>query len=63
MLRITQGHEKSISLEVFLKSFLLLSESEREKVVLYASKESIISTCKLLKLKIVVLMECIQNLN
>ena len=39
MIYVTQGHEKGIGLEVFLKSFLLLSSKEKSEVVLVADSE------------------------
>lgn len=51
MLLVTQGHEKSISIEVFLKSYLLLSKQEREQIKYYANPDSVKETCDLLKLK------------
>ncbi len=38
MIYVTQGHEKSIAMEVFLKSFLKLSPSEQKKIVLVCQK-------------------------
>lgn len=39
MIYVTQGHEKGIGLEVFLKSFLLLSPKEKLEVILIADRE------------------------
>ena len=47
---ITQGHEKGIGLEVFFKSVLLLTKTERAKLVLIAYKESVENTLKSLSL-------------
>lgn len=48
---VTQGHEKSIGLEVFLKSFLLLSNRSQAQFVLYCYKDSLIETIKNLNLE------------
>lgn len=37
MIYVTQGHEKGIGLEIFLKSFLMLSREERMQVTLISS--------------------------
>ena len=50
MILITQGHENSISIEVFLKSFLLLHSEEQEKILFFTFKNSLEKTLKLLKL-------------
>ncbi len=39
MIYITQGHEKGIGLEIFLKSFLMLSQKEKSEVILVADLE------------------------
>ena len=39
MIYVTQGHEKGIGLEIFLKSFLLLSPKEKSEVILVADSE------------------------
>lgn len=39
MIYVTQGHEKGIGLEIFLKSFLLLSPHEKSQVVLVADSQ------------------------
>jgi 4-hydroxythreonine-4-phosphate dehydrogenase len=39
MIYVTQGHEKGIGLEIFLKSFLLLSSHEKSQVVLVADSK------------------------
>ena len=39
MIYVTQGHEKGIGLEIFLKSFLLLSGEEKSQVVLVADRK------------------------
>jgi len=50
MILITQGHEKSISIEVFLKSFLLLPHQEQNKILFFVFKDSLKSALDLLKL-------------
>lgn len=49
MIYVTQGHEKSIALEVFLKSFSLLSKSEQSNFKLVANKETVIDHLNLCK--------------
>lgn len=44
MILVTQGHEKSISLEVFLKSFICLSKNRQKQIVLYCYIDSLIKT-------------------
>lgn len=41
---VTQGHERGIGLEVFFKSVLLLSNRDRNRLVLIASKNSVRET-------------------
>lgn len=50
MIYVTQGHEKGIGLEVFIKSFLVLSKIEQEKFVLICYPQSLINTLNNLKL-------------
>ncbi len=50
MILVTQGHEKSISLEVFLKSFLCLSTHKQKSIILYCYKNSLIKTLDSLKI-------------
>tara|TARA_Y100001954_G_scaffold219219_1_gene253130 strand:+ start:1454 stop:2389 length:936 start_codon:yes stop_codon:yes gene_type:complete len=50
MILVTQGHENSISIEVFLKSFLLLSPPEQKNILFFVFKESLEKTLNLLKL-------------
>ena len=50
MIYITQGHEKGIGLEIFLKSFLLLSREEKNQVVLVANQKALDLNLKDLKL-------------
>jgi 4-hydroxythreonine-4-phosphate dehydrogenase len=42
MIYITQGHEKAIGLEVFLKSFLLLGLEQQKKISLVTFKDTLI---------------------
>lgn len=51
MIRVTQGHEKSISLEVFIKSFLCLSPSRQQNLILYCYKESLEETLSSIKIQ------------
>lgn len=41
MIYVTQGHESGIGLEVFLKSFLLLSAEEKSQVVLIVERDDL----------------------
>lgn len=50
MIYVTQGHEKGIGLEIFLKSFLMLSKEEKAQVVLVADKSALDQNLKDLKL-------------
>ena len=49
MILVTQGHENSISIEVFLKSFLLLPSHEQNNILFFVFKDSLEKTLKLLK--------------
>lgn len=44
MILVTQGHERSISLEVFIKSFLCLSTNKQQKIILYCYLDSLTKT-------------------
>ncbi len=46
MIYVSQGHEKSVSLEVFLKTYLLLGKKFQKKIILYCFKDSLIDTLK-----------------
>lgn len=48
MIYVTQGHEKSIALEIFLKSYLLLSSEERECLTLVRDTQNFEEQLKLL---------------
>ena len=50
MILITQGHESSISIEVFLKSFLLLPYQEQSRILFFVFQESLEKTLKLLRI-------------
>ena len=50
MLFVTQGHEKSISFEVFLKSYLLLSKADQSKIKYFVNINELQENCKLLNL-------------
>jgi 4-hydroxythreonine-4-phosphate dehydrogenase len=50
MIYVTQGHEKGIGLEVFIKSFLQLSSHEQKKFTLIAYKQSLIDTLHFLRI-------------
>ena len=41
MIYVTQGHERGIGLEIFLKSFLLLSKEEKEDVTLIVEEKDL----------------------
>ena len=44
MIYVSQGHEKGIGLEIFLKSFLCIDKDYQSKFILHVVKESIINT-------------------
>lgn len=48
MIYVTQGHEKSIALEIFLKSYLLLSSEERERITFVRDTQNFEEQLKLL---------------
>ncbi len=48
MIYVTQGHEKSISIEVFLKSYLQLSKLEAERILFFVNKKSFEESLKAL---------------
>ena len=50
MIIITQGHEKSIALEVFLKSFLLLSQAKKNNILLYCNINTLRTNLDLLNI-------------
>ncbi|EQC43559.1 PdxA family protein [Bacteriovorax sp. Seq25_V] len=52
MIYVTQGHEKGIGIEVFLKSFLLLSPAKQSEIIFICNKKSVLSTAKILNLPI-----------
>ncbi len=51
MIYVTQGHEKGIGLEVFLKSWLMLSKAQRPLVTLVADKDDLEENYKFLKIE------------
>lgn len=51
MIYVTQGHERGIGLEIFLKSFLLLSAQEKKIVTLVVSEKDLTTNLCDLKLK------------
>lgn len=50
MITVTQGHELSISLEIFIKAFLCLDSQEQQHFKLITNKKSLTSNLKKLKL-------------
>ena len=50
MIYVTQGHERGIGLEIFLKSFLLLSKEEKESVTLIVEEKDLDTNLADLKL-------------
>lgn len=50
MIYVTQGHEKGIGLEIFLKSYLLLSGLEKSQVTLIADQDDLNTNLRDLKL-------------
>ena len=60
MIYVGQGHERSISLEIFFKSFLMLSRKEREQFILVVDKNVFESQIKHLKMNSILLsLQCI----
>ncbi|MFA6237225.1 MAG: 4-hydroxythreonine-4-phosphate dehydrogenase PdxA [Bacteriovorax sp.] len=53
MIYVTQGHESGIGLEIFLKSFLLLSREERKLVTLVVSRDDFNKNLNDLKLDVI----------
>ncbi len=51
MIYVTQGHERGIGLEIFLKSFLLLTTQERKAITLVVDETDLNTNFKDLKLK------------
>lgn len=49
-IHVSQGHENSIGLEVFIKSFLLLTTEQQKKFILHVFKDDLLNTIKSLKL-------------
>ena len=41
MIYVTQGHEKGIGLEIFLKSFLLLNKNQQEQILLFVDPKDL----------------------
>lgn len=41
MILVTQGHQESIGLEVFLKSFICLNQNEQSEFILFCNKETL----------------------
>ncbi|RPJ79067.1 MAG: hypothetical protein EHM20_02345, partial [Alphaproteobacteria bacterium] len=41
MIYVTEGHESGIGLEIFLKSFLLLTKEEKKNIILFVSKSDL----------------------
>ncbi len=50
MIYVTQGHEKGIGLEIFLKSWLMLSKPQRSLVTLVANEDDLKDNLKLSKM-------------
>ncbi|WP_127715435.1 PdxA family protein [Halobacteriovorax sp. HLS] len=48
MIFITQGHEKAVGLEVFLRSFVLLSKQHQKSITLVCCKDTLIKNLNLL---------------
>lgn len=46
MIRVTQGHELGIGIEVFIKSFCLLTPCEQKNFVLYVSEKTLTTNLK-----------------
>ncbi len=54
MIYVTQGHEKSISIEVFLKSCLHLSNIDLEKIIFICKKSSLLKNLNDLNFKYII---------
>ncbi len=50
MIYVTQGHEKSISIEIFIKSFLSLTYQQQKLITLICNKNSLITNLELMNL-------------
>ena len=50
MIFVTQGHQKAIGLEIFLKSFLLLSKKEKELFILVVEKKTLTENLSLIRI-------------
>lgn len=46
MIRVTQGHEQGVGLEVFLKAFICLSRDNQDQFILYCSPKHLKATLK-----------------
>ncbi len=57
MILVTQGHEHSIALEVFLKSFSCLSSLDQKKIVLYTVRKTLEHNLNLLQIPFSISME------
>ena len=51
MIYVTQGHEKGIGVEIFLKSFLLLTSSQQKKICLISTQKVLEDNLKICRLK------------
>ncbi len=51
MLYISQGHERGIGLEILLKSFPLLTKTQKKEIILCCNKKTLIHHLKVLKIK------------
>lgn len=69
MILVTQGHERSISLEVFLKSFLCLSKNKQSQIKLYCYLDSLVRTLDSVNLSysisndLLLISNCVLKLN
>lgn len=50
MIRVTQGHERGVGLEIFLKGFLCLPKQQQERFLLYCNPKSLKRTLDTLNL-------------
>lgn len=51
MIYISQGHEKGIGLEVFLKSFICLNKNQHKKYLLFVNQKDLLSNLNNLKIE------------
>lgn len=63
MIRATQGHEKGVGLEIFLKAFSCLPKRKQDQFILYCSRSALEETLESLKLPWAIESECLRLLS